>query len=69
MAKVAIKREESPEKRGALRRRMKDLLMLLPNLLKLLVRLVRDPRVSRADKVILGERFSTSSRRSISYPI
>ncbi len=28
--------------------------MFLPNLLKLLVRLVRDPRVSRADKVILG---------------
>lgn len=28
--------------------------MLLPNFLKLLVRLVRDPRVSRADKVILG---------------
>jgi uncharacterized membrane protein YkvA (DUF1232 family) len=33
---------------------MKDLLLFLPNLLKLLVRLVRDPRVSRADKVILG---------------
>jgi uncharacterized membrane protein YkvA (DUF1232 family) len=33
---------------------MKDLLLLLPNLLKLLVRLVRDPRVSRADKFILG---------------
>lgn len=40
--------------RGRLRRTMKDLLLLLPNLLKLLVRLVRDPRVSRADKFILG---------------
>ncbi len=40
--------------RGRLRRAMKDLLLLLPNLLKLLVRLVRDPKVSRADKFILG---------------
>ena len=40
--------------KGRLRRTMKDLLLLLPNLLKLLVRLVRDPRVSRADKFILG---------------
>lgn len=44
----------SRKERGKLRRRMKDLLLLLPNLLRLLVRLVRDPRVSRADKVILG---------------
>lgn len=41
-------------RRGRLRRAMKDLLLLLPNLVKLLVRLVRDPRVSRADKFILG---------------
>lgn len=40
--------------RGRLRRAMKDLVLLLPNLLKLLVRLVRDPKVSRADKFILG---------------
>lgn len=46
--------EPKREKRGALRRVMKDLLLLLPNLLKLLVRLVRDPRVSRSDKFILG---------------
>ena len=46
----AVARKE----RGALRKRMRDLLLLLPNLLKLMLRLVRDPRVSRADKVILG---------------
>lgn len=46
--------ESSRAKRGRLRSAMKDLLLLLPNLLKLLVRLVRDPRVSRADKFILG---------------
>ena len=40
--------------RAARRGRMRDLLLLLPNMVKLLVRLVRDPRVSRADKVILG---------------
>jgi uncharacterized membrane protein YkvA (DUF1232 family) len=56
MPDVTARTDSSPsrKKRGALRRRMKDLLLLLPNLLKLLVRLVRDPRVSRADKVILG---------------
>lgn len=46
--------EPRRESRGRLRRAMKELIMLLPNLLKLLVRLVRDPRVSRADKFILG---------------
>jgi len=45
---------EPKKRRGRLRRAMKDLLLLLPNLVKLLVRLVRDPRVSRADKFILG---------------
>jgi uncharacterized membrane protein YkvA (DUF1232 family) len=40
--------------RKTLRRRMKELLLLLPNLVKLLVRLLRDSRVSRADKVILA---------------
>ncbi len=44
----------SRKERGRLRKRMKDLLLLLPNLLRLMVRLVRDSRVSRADKVILG---------------
>ncbi|MBI4482708.1 MAG: DUF1232 domain-containing protein, partial [Acidobacteria bacterium] len=33
---------------------MKRLLLLLPNLLKLLYRLLKDPRVSREDKIILG---------------
>lgn len=46
--------ESKRASKGRLRRTMKDLLLLLPNLLKLLVRLVRDPRVSRADKFILG---------------
>lgn len=45
---------EPRKERGAMRLRMKDLLLLLPNLLKLMLRLVRDPRVSRTDKVILG---------------
>jgi uncharacterized membrane protein YkvA (DUF1232 family) len=40
--------------RGRLKGQMKDLLLLLPNLLKLLVRLMRDPRVARADKAILA---------------
>ena len=47
------KRLTKAERRG-LRARMKDMLLLLPRLLRLLIRLVRDPRVSRADKVILG---------------
>lgn len=56
MANVTATTDQPPSRRerGTLRKRMKDLLLLLPNLLKLLVRLVRDPRVSRADKVILG---------------
>jgi uncharacterized membrane protein YkvA (DUF1232 family) len=53
-ATETIERPAPQPSRGALRKRMKDILMLLPNLLKLLLRLVRDPRVSRADKVILG---------------
>ena len=40
--------------RSALRRTMKDLLLLLPNLVRLLLGLMRDARVSRADKVILA---------------
>ncbi|HQR36764.1 MAG TPA: YkvA family protein [Blastocatellia bacterium] len=40
--------------RRAMRHRMKDLLLFLPNMLKLLLRLVRDTRVSRSDKLILG---------------
>jgi uncharacterized membrane protein YkvA (DUF1232 family) len=47
-------RKISRRERGRLRRRMKDLLLLLPNLVKLVARLVRDPRVSRTDKIILG---------------
>lgn len=40
--------------RGKVRKKMKDLLLFLPNLVRLLARLMRDARVSRADKVILG---------------
>ena len=56
MTKAPVSTEEAPprKERGRLKKRMKDLLLLLPNLLALMVRLVRDPRVSRADKVILG---------------
>jgi uncharacterized membrane protein YkvA (DUF1232 family) len=56
MANVTAPTDDKParKERGAMRRRMKDMLLLLPNLFKLIVRLVRDPRVSRADKVILG---------------
>lgn len=41
------------ERRG-LRTRLKELMLLLPRMLRLVMRLARDPRVSRADKVILG---------------
>jgi uncharacterized membrane protein YkvA (DUF1232 family) len=55
MTKAPEKPEKAPPKeRGQLRKRMKDLLLLLPDLLVLMLRLVRDARVSRADKVILG---------------
>jgi uncharacterized membrane protein YkvA (DUF1232 family) len=47
------KRLTRSERRG-IKARMKEILLLVPRLLKLLVRLVRDPRVARADKVILG---------------
>ena len=47
-------RRVSRRERGKLKRRMKELLLLLPNLVKLVARLVRDPRVSRTDKIILG---------------
>ena len=47
-------RRVSRRERGTLKRRMKELLLLLPNLVKLVARLVRDPRVSRTDKIILG---------------
>jgi len=40
--------------RKQMRSRMKSLLAFLPNLLKLLYRMMRDPRVSRADKLILA---------------
>jgi uncharacterized membrane protein YkvA (DUF1232 family) len=53
-ASVPSRRTPSRKERGRLRKRMTDMLMLLPNLLMLMLRLVRDPRVSRADKVILG---------------
>jgi uncharacterized membrane protein YkvA (DUF1232 family) len=46
--------EPSGLQRGALRRKMKDLLGLLPNLVRLLVGLMRDRRVSRSDKAILA---------------
>src|SRR5438128_1900283 len=40
--------------RRGLKARMKELLLMLPRLVKLLLKLVRDPRVARSDKVILG---------------
>ena len=42
------------KERGRRKVQMKDFLLLLPNFLKLLVRLMREPRVSRADKAILA---------------
>jgi uncharacterized membrane protein YkvA (DUF1232 family) len=39
---------------GRARRAVAPLLTQLPRLLRLVVRLVRDPRVSRADKLLLG---------------
>jgi uncharacterized membrane protein YkvA (DUF1232 family) len=56
MANAPVTTEKAPSRteRSRLRMRMKDLLLLLPNLFTLMMRLVRDPRVSRADKVILG---------------
>jgi uncharacterized membrane protein YkvA (DUF1232 family) len=41
------------ERRG-LKAKMKELLLVLPRMLKLLVRMIGDPRVSRTDKIILG---------------
>ena len=41
------------ERRG-LKARMKELLLLLPRLFRLLVRMVGDPKVSRTDKMILA---------------
>jgi uncharacterized membrane protein YkvA (DUF1232 family) len=45
--------ESSKAERKAMRPRMRALLTFLPNLLKLLYRLLKDSRVSRADKAIL----------------
>jgi uncharacterized membrane protein YkvA (DUF1232 family) len=41
-------------KRRALKARMKDYLLFIPNLLKLLLDLLRDSRVSSADKAIVA---------------
>lgn len=41
-------------KRGEMKSKMRDLLLFIPNLLRLLFRLLRDPRVSSADKAILA---------------
>ncbi|HSE97692.1 MAG TPA: YkvA family protein [Blastocatellia bacterium] len=41
-------------KRGKMKARMRDLLLFIPNLLILLFKLLRDPRVSSADKAILA---------------
>ncbi|HET9530789.1 MAG TPA: YkvA family protein [Blastocatellia bacterium] len=41
-------------KRGKMKARMRDLLLFVPNLLMLLFRLLRDPRVSSADKAIVA---------------
>src|SRR5688572_6239513 len=49
----AERRLSRAERRGQ-KSRMKELLLLLPRMVRLVLRLARDPRVSRADKVILG---------------
>lgn len=41
------------ERRG-LKTKMKELLLMLPRMLKLLGRMISDPRVSRTDKIILA---------------
>jgi len=41
-------------KRGQMKAKMRDLLLFIPNLLRLLFRLLRDPRVSSTDKAILA---------------
>ncbi len=40
--------------RGKMRRQLRGMLLFLPNLVKLMYRLLRDPRVARADKAILA---------------
>ncbi|MEW6128415.1 MAG: DUF1232 domain-containing protein [Acidobacteriota bacterium] len=40
--------------RRKMKKRMKELLLFIPNLLKLLLKLLRDPRVSSADKAIVA---------------
>src|SRR5262245_13960417 len=46
--------KSSGEERLEKRSRMKGLLMFLPNLLKLLYKLMLDPRVSKTDKAVLA---------------
>ena len=40
--------------RKKMKAKMKDYLLFIPNLLRLLIRLLKDPRVSSADKAILA---------------
>jgi uncharacterized membrane protein YkvA (DUF1232 family) len=40
--------------RRKMKKRMRELLLLIPNLLRLLLALLKDPRVSRADKAIVA---------------
>lgn len=42
------------ENRGAMRGLMREMLMFVPNLLKLAYRMARDPRVPTADKIVLA---------------
>ncbi len=42
------------ESRGAMRGLMREMLMFVPNLLKLAYRMARDPRVPTADKLVLA---------------
>jgi uncharacterized membrane protein YkvA (DUF1232 family) len=44
---------ESKSERKKMKSRMRELLLFVPNFLKLLLDLLRDPRVSQADKAIL----------------
>jgi uncharacterized membrane protein YkvA (DUF1232 family) len=51
---VAPARGLSRAERRGQKSQMKELLLLLPRMVRLVLRLARDPRVSRSDKVILG---------------
>ena len=47
-------KEESMSERREKKKRLRELLLFVPKLMKLLYDLLKDPRVSRADKAILA---------------